>query len=306
MIRVKIPGESEKDRLLARSRDRQYAFLLAGGPIRGTLLQGSHLLRQMQVNHGLGVWESIVQGQAYLGTLLMASSLKDEGRIQLRVECSGPLKGLSVEADNHGTVRGYLFENSLQETPASLDTAPLFGRGLLSLTRYTGSGGTPVTGQVELKHGQVAKDLANYYLESEQVNTLISLSVLLDREGSIRGGVGLLVQALPGASEEILQEVEETLLALPSLGEIFPSSLGGEGFLKERLGVFQPEVLGSRRVEFFCSCSRERFSQFLQALAQEEKERILEEGPFPLEVNCYNCNSLYSFKRSELLKFFSV
>ena len=64
---------------------------------------------------------------------------------------------------------------------------------------------------------------------------------------------------------------------------------------------FQPQVLTSHRVEFFCPCSKNKFSQFLGGLPEKDRREILEEGPLPLETTCHNCSSKYHFSREELL-----
>ena len=38
----------------------------------------------------------------------------------------------------------------------------------------------PFTGQVELRYGNIAQDLAHYYLTSEQIHTAFNLSIRFD------------------------------------------------------------------------------------------------------------------------------
>ena len=99
MIKKEFPEEDKKTRMKAHAGDRRYHFFLSGGDVRGVLVHGSRMIREMKLNHDLGVLETIVLGQAYLGTVLMAAGLKEEGLIQLKVECGGPLQGLSVEVE---------------------------------------------------------------------------------------------------------------------------------------------------------------------------------------------------------------
>jgi len=306
MIRKSIPGDDKKSLLIARSRDRRYHFILAGGEVRGVLIQGTRMLREMQVNHDLGVLESIILGQAYLGTALMASGLKGDGLVQFKVECGGPVRGLSVEADSHGTVRGYLMENPipLEKIPESLDTSLLFGPGFLSVTRYSGEKRNAFTGQVELRTGRLAEDLAAYYKESEQINTVFNLSVQLEPSGVLCGGAALFLQAMPGADPTVLDMVQEAALKIPSLSKAFTADSDAQSFLTTYLGDFQPHVLGDKRVEFMCGCSKARFEKFLENLSAAEKTDILDNGPFPLVTTCHNCNSSYNFNQEELAALF--
>ena len=307
MIHKPIPGDDKKNRLIARSRDRRYHFVMAGGAVRGVLVQGSRMLREMQMNHDLGVLESIILGQAYLGTALMASNLKGDGLVQLKVECGGPVAGLSVEGDNHGTVRGYLMENPipLDKVPETLDTSNLFGPGFLSVTRFSGEQKNGFTGQVELRTGRLAEDLAAYYQESEQISTIFNLSVHLEQSGEISGGAGLFIQAMPGADEVVLEMVQEAALKIPSLSRSFTPESDAAEFINSYFGDFQPDLLGDKRVEFMCGCSKARFEKFLKNMGKKEQDEISENGPFPLKTTCFNCNTTYEFSKEELSELFS-
>ncbi|MDA3956029.1 Hsp33 family molecular chaperone HslO [Oceanispirochaeta sp.] len=308
MIKKPIPGDTKKSMLKARSRDRRYHFVMAGGAVRGVLIQGSRMLREMQLNHNLGVLESIVLGQAYLGTALIASGLKEDGLIQFKVECGGPLKGLSVEADSHGTVRGFLMENPipLERVPETLDTSLLFGPGFLSVTRYTGDLNKAFTGQVELRSGRLAEDLAAYYEESEQIHTVFNLSVHLETTGEVSGGAALFLQAMPGADEHVLDMVQDAILEIPSLSRTFTAEMDVHEFLDTYLADFQPDLLADKRVEFMCGCSKSRFEKFLANLSPAEQKEIVDNGPFPVITTCHNCNTSYDFSRNELESLFKL
>ena len=307
MTRKPLPGDDKKSMLIDRARDRRYHFVMAGGAVRGVLMQGKRMLREMQANHETGVLESIILGQAYLGCALIAAGLKSDGLIQFKVECGGPLRGLAVEADSHGTVRGYLMENPipLEKVPETLDTSLLFGPGFLSITRYSGKQKNAFTGQVELRTGRIAEDLAAYYEESEQLHTVFDLSVNLGKDGNITGGAGLFLQAMPGADPQVLEMVQEAVLKLPSLAGAFTPETEASEFINKYFGDFQPDLLADKRVEFMCGCSKARFEKFLSHLSGKERDEILENGPFPLKTTCHNCNSSYDFSKDELIKIFN-
>ncbi len=307
MIKKEFPGEDKKSVLEAHAKDRRYHFFLAGGDVRGVLIHGTRMIREMKLNHELGVLETIILGQAYLGTALMAAGLKEEGVVQLKIECGGPVQGLSVEGDSHGTVRGYLIQNPipLESEPESLDTSGLFGPGFLSVTRYTVKSGKPFTSQVMLKTGRLGEELASYYLESEQIPTVFNLSVHLDRKGEVAGAAGLFLQAMPGSDSDVLDMIEKAAVSLPSLGGTVNSNTDIAAFLQEAFGDFQPRILSDARVEFLCNCNRERFQRFLENLSGQEKKEILEKGTYPLVTTCFNCNTSYEFEKNELIDLFS-
>jgi molecular chaperone Hsp33 len=108
MIKKNIGGESLKERLLASAKDRLYNFLLADGAIRGAILNGTRMINEMRANHELGILETLVLGRAYLAAGLISANLKGADSTSLKIECSGPIRGLSVEANAFGEVRGFL------------------------------------------------------------------------------------------------------------------------------------------------------------------------------------------------------
>lgn len=106
---IKQPfGDTLKAQLIAAKTDRLHRFVLSGGTVRGAVLHGTRMVNEMRANHGLGILETLVLGHAYLAGGLMTTNLKGDERIRIAVDCSGPIQGLSVEANAFGEVRGYL------------------------------------------------------------------------------------------------------------------------------------------------------------------------------------------------------
>jgi molecular chaperone Hsp33 len=223
--------------------------------------------------------------------------------MSLRVECEGPFSGLSVETNAAGDVRGYLFKNPISLEPADLDDpslAALWGAGNLTMTRFPEGATTPFTGRVSLEEGSLALNLARYYLRSEQKPTAFVLSTKFDREGYLLGAGALFLQPLPGADEGVLAEIEERLSSLPSLGAAFSEGTLPEAYLDANFGKYFPRVLDSRRVEFFCPCSLERFAGFIGALPLGDLEDLAANGPFPVRATCHYCNSTYEFSEEDM------
>jgi molecular chaperone Hsp33 len=302
MIKRKIFGDTIRDQLLANRRDKMHRFVLAGGRARGVVIHATKLVNEMRANHETGVLETLVLGYAYLGALLLSSSLKGAERLVLALSCEEPLRGLSVEANAFGEVRGFLRVKHLPvETPLpSLDLSPFWGRGFLSVTRHLESAAQPFTGQVELSSGSFALNLAHYSLQSEQTPSSYSLSVKFDREGRVTGAGGLLVQALPGADAALLEELEHKVNGLPRLGAEFTDQVTPESFILSYFGEYNPEFVGEKRVEFMCHCRRERFLASLALLGPEELADLVKSGPYPLILTCVNCNTPYEFSREEI------
>lgn len=306
MIKKSIEGESLKERLLASAKDRLYTFLLADGSIRGAILHGSRLIKEMRVNHELGILETLVLGRAYLGAGLMSANLKGTDSTRIKIECEGPIKGLTVEANAFGEVRGYLKNIPIPiDTPMSdFSLAPFLGAGFLSVIRYLEEAKQPFTGKVRLKFGNIAQDLANYFLTSEQIPTAFHLSIKYDKAGEVTGAGGLFLQALPDADDALTAELEELVIQFPSLGEVFAKGQGPEALIQQVFQKYGPVILTDKRIEFMCHCSPVRLRDVLAMLPMDELRDIRDTGPFPLEMRCHYCNTLYYFDKEEVQKIY--
>ncbi len=302
MKKKKIYGDTLKEQLQASRRDRLYNFLLVDGTIRGCVANGTRMVNEMRWNHGLGIMETLALGHAYLGAALMSSSLKGNDRLGLQIECSGPIKGLSVEANAFGEVRGYLKQVPIPiDRPVeSFDLSPFFGAGFLTVTRFLEDAKQPFTGKVMLEHGRLAKDLAVYHLKSEQIPTAFALSVQFDRDGEVQGAGGLMLQAMPGAADSVLSRIEKKIQSMDSIGTMVNDTTFPEQWLDENFSLFNPKMLGDRGVEFMCHCSRKRITGMISMLKLEDLEDMAENGPFPIEIRCHYCNTVYAFGQEEM------
>jgi len=302
MQKKKPYGNTLKEQLRAGARDRLYNFILADGAIRGVIMNGTRMINEMRANHELGILETLVLGRAYLGAGLMSADLKSNDRISIKIDCSGPIKGLVVETNAFGEVRGYLKQVPIpiDKPMESFDLSPFFGAGFLFVTKYLEDAKQPFTGQVMLKYGNIATDLANYYLTSEQVPTAFNLSIKFDKQGQVTGAGGLFLQAMPQADDELAGNMEDRVTSLPSLGEVFTEDKDPEALVAEAFKGYSPRFLANRRIEFMCHCKPERVRNLLMLLPIDELKDIRDKGPFPVEINCHYCNTPYKFTREDI------
>lgn len=296
-------GETLKEQLRAGARDRLYNFILADGAMRGVIMNGTRMINEMRANHELGILETLVLGRAYLGAGLMSADLKSNDRISINIDCSGPIKGLVVETNAFGEVRGFLkrVPIPIDQPMESFDLSPFFGAGFLLVTKYLEGAKQPFTGQIVLQYGNIAKDLANYYLTSEQVPTAFNLSIKFDKQGQVTGAGGLFLQAMPQSDDKLAGNMEDRVTSLPSLGEVFTEDKDPEALVAAAFKDYSPRFLANRRIEFMCHCNPERIRNLLTLLPLDELKDIRDKGPFPVEINCHHCNTPYRFTREDIV-----
>ena len=302
MIKKDIFNRDIKAQFQASAKDRMYRFFMADDQIRGAVVHTTRMINEMRANHELGPLETLVLGQAYIAAVLMCTGLKGKERLGINIQCSGPIQGLDVEANTFGEVRGFLKTGRIEvEHPEQIKRlSSLFGAGFLSVTKYLEDSPHPYSGQVTLEYGSIAEDLANYFLVSEQIPTGFTLSVFFDEEEKVTGAGGVFLQAMPGVDPDKVAEAEKIIQGITSLGQSFARGVLPEELIMEEFAGLKPRMLGSSRVEFFCRCSREGMEGHLKGLPVKEKQEILDQDEFPLEVRCHNCNSVYRFTREEI------
>jgi molecular chaperone Hsp33 len=283
------------------------SFFLAGKSVRGVILDGTTLAQEMQSRHELGRLESLILGQALQVIVLMASTLKGHDQIGLRIDCSGPVRGLVAEATASGEVRGYLMQAPiplpvvpLQSLDEITTLTPCWEDGLLTITRYLEEGRHPFSGSVTLQSGHIASEVARYYLLSEQIPTAIHLSISFDTHGRVSGAGGLLLQAMPGASEKIMASLELITNTLPSLSKALAEGWKIGPWLSQRFSPFLPQILEERPVHFRCRCDVKRMRLLLLHLPLADIVEMRDNGPFPIQVSCHFCNEQYLFEQKAL------
>jgi len=277
-------------------------FLVSDSNYRGAVINATRLVNQIRVNHELGILETLLLGHSYIAAGLLTSLVKGNDRIVMTMECDGPARGVAVESNARGEIRGYLRANPIPiEGPVeSFDLAPYIQGGTLSITRHLEMARTPFVGHVTIEYGNLAKDLANYFVVSEQLPTAVSLSIQFDREGRVSGAGGLFLQSMPGADRSAGGPLEDRVRELPSLGSLFANGDTPANVINTHLYDFGPEIIGTRSIEFSCHCNKEIYRDYIASLPEEELADIRENGPFPLKVTCHNCNTTYTYEKEEI------
>ena len=255
-----------------------------------------------QIHHTLPVGTAAL-GRALAAASMMGNALKDGGSsVSLQFRGGGPLGTVLAISDNQGNVRGTVGDPSVD--------LPLRPDGKLNVGAAVGTDGTltvirdlkmkePYVGSVALLSGEIADDLAAYFVESEQIPSACGLGVLVDRDQSVRAAGGYLIQLLPGAGEDVISRVEGGVLAAGAVTKLLDGNDDPERMLRTILSDFEVEILEKSPIEYRCDCSRERMRRALLSLGPEDLRSILEEDG-QAELACQFCGSRQHFDRREL------
>lgn len=323
MIKAEITDSELLEHLGKIHKDEMTMFVMAEGSFRGAFFNGTRLINQMRAQHKLGILETMVLGQAMLCAALLIPTMKGREHITFRYDTNGPAAGFSVEADSTGYVRGFLLQDRIPiEKPLeNWDLAPFLGEGTLTISRIGEGMKAPQVGTVEIMYKNIAKDLAWYFLQSEQIHTAFNTSIQFDEKGRVIGAGGMFLQHVPNAGgkskisaqtensgaedkkaqeEDLIRRAENAFKAMPSIGKWFADGGDMEDVVYGLFREFKPVAVLNRDVIFDCPCSAESFAEHIKHLPKAELEDIIAHDPDPLEVVCHCCGSKYNISKSEI------
>ena len=259
------------------------------------------LVHETSQLHGTSRTASAALGRALTGGLLMGALMKRRQRIALKFEGNGPLKKIIVEADNEGTVRGFVAvpEADVPSKDGKLDVSGLLGNeGTLTVAKDLGLK-EPYRGIVKLHTGEIAEDIAYYFLESEQIPSAVGLGVFVELDGKVSAAGGFLIQTIPPVEEGLVDRIIKNIQEIPFVTQMIREGKTPEDMLARIFSDIPYHVLGNQELSFRCTCSKERIERALIALGGDELQKFIAEEE-ETDVTCEYCRTNYRFVRKEL------
>jgi len=266
---------------------------LAGDGIRIIAADTTQLVKDARERHSSAPTATAALGRTLTAALLLSHVvLKDSrDRVTIRFRGDGPLGGMIADAGLDGSVRGYVGDPDVHlplREDGKLDVGGAVGQGELEIIRSHAPHGDPYSSSVDIVTGEVAEDIAIYLAMSEQIRSAVLLGVYLEGNNVVKAG-GVLMQALPDATDEELGQVEENVFGLGQLTEALRS-----GTLLEvvnrlssgmKLDILTKDALPLR---FACRCSDGKALDSLAYFTPEERQEMIDEDG-GAEVVCHWC-----------------
>lgn len=275
------------------------------GRLRIFVASTTNLVEEAREMHGTSPTATAALGRSLTAASMMGIMMKnDNDTLTLKINGGGPIGNILIVAKNKGRVKGYVDHPEADVPPKSkgkLDVGRLVGREGMMTTIMDLGLKEPYIGQANLISGEIAEDLANFYVLSEQQPSAVSLGVLVNKDRTVLAAGGYIIQLLPGILDEDISKIENALAKVEPVSTLIAKGLSPEEIMNEILGDFDMQVLDKVDLKFQCDCSREKIENVIISLGKKEIGDIIEEDG-KAEVVCQYCNKKYLFNKEDLNK----
>ena len=273
----------------------------ANSQIRAFAAVTTDMVETARKNHNTSPVATAALGRLLTGGAMMGAMMKGEkDLLTLRIHAGGPLQGITVTADSHGNVKGYVGNPDVVLPPKNgkLDVGGAVGIGLLQVIKDMGLK-EPYSGQTILVSSEIAEDLTYYFANSEQVPSSVGLGVLMEKNNTVRCAGGFIIQLMPFAEEKTISQLEENLKNVTSVTALLDQGYTPEQLLETLLGNLGLEITDTVPTQFYCNCSKERVEQAVVSIGRKEIQEMIDDGE-DIEVKCHFCNTAYRYTVDEL------
>ena len=292
---------AEKSKILrAMTRD---------GSARILVINSRELVNGMIRAHKTSPTATAALGRTVTAASMIGTMLPEAGdSVTISFAGDGEAGKIISVADYYGNVKAYI-QNPLANPPkksnGKLDVGTAVGRGTLSFVKQIGEG-EPQTGIAEIVSGEIAEDIASYFALSEQIPTVLSLGVLVDKDYSCLAAGGVLIQLLPFPDDKTVDLIERNAADLSNISRSFERGMTLEEIADIALRDIPYDVFDTIEVEYKCDCSAKRMREKILSLGKTEVRKLLDEQeaegkPRELTAVCRFCNSEYTFTEKNLL-----
>lgn len=252
--------------------------------------------------HGTSPVATAALGRLLTAGAMMGTMLKGEkDLLTLQMKGDGPIGGVTVTADSMARVKGYVDCTQVMLPPnalGKLDVGGAIGNGMLTVIRDLGLK-EPYVGQTILQTGEIAEDLTYYFATSEQIPSTVGLGVLMEKNNTVRQAGGFIIQLMPFAEEETIEQLEKNLAKVSSVTSVLDAGKTPEEMLALLLDGMDLEITGTIPTAFYCNCDKKRIEKAIISIGEKDIREMIEEGK-EIEVKCHFCDSAYKFSVDEL------
>ena len=299
------PSSEDQDK--AHSKDnanRVHKFLTKDLTVRAASVVATQVVDEMRSIQNSYPIATVAVGRSMVAALLMASHLKHNQELSLYFQGNGPLGRVFAEANYEGQVRGYS-NNPQFQAPIEgeqIQIGPAIGIGLLTVTHHLPTSDEPHRGTVIIRTGEVGDDIAFYLQQSHQIPSVVALGVHVNPYGLVEAAGGVLIELMPGHSEQTVAMIEKRVRSAPLISKRILEGATAEDLIRDYLGDFElMELEHKYPIEYHCRCSYERVVRSMILLGTEDLDELIAENK-AVDVSCEFCGRKYQVAEADLVQ----
>lgn len=274
--------------------NKLYKALIYDRQISLSVLETTKMVNDAIAVHGLDENSAVTLGGFLTCATFMSGCLKnDSGAVSLTVKAGGDAGTVSVSGDKNLHIRGYIDGSC----------GGRLNGGYLTVLKDDGFY-RPFVGTCELVGDDVSRNLMQYFQMSEQIDTAVSVGVKM-RDGKCVAAGGVVMQLLPGTSEENMDKAEQLMQSFVNPAEVV-LKYGADGIMENFFkGLARDGEIYTYFPEYKCNCSRKKTEGVIVPLGRDELLKITEEEGC-VKVHCHYCNTDYAFTRKDIEELFKL
>ena len=259
------------------------------------------------INEAISIKKPTPVVTAALGRLMAVGSMmgymnkEDDAKISIRVQGTGQVGLIIVDANTKGEVRGYV-KNPYVMLPLKpnghLDVGRCIGRGMITVIKDLGLR-EPFHSEINIQSGEIGDDFSYYFATSEQTPSVVGVGVLVDVDYTCKVGGGFIVQMLPDATDEDYNYIDSITSKLNSVTDLLLKHNDLHELMTSVFGEL--EYVESFDVKYNCGCNKEKFISGLATLEESELLDMIEKDK-GAELECQICGKKYQLDENDLLE----
>jgi molecular chaperone Hsp33 len=282
--------------------------------VRGSVVRLGATIDHILAKHNYPTPVARLVGEACALAVLLATSLKTEGRFQLQTRGDGPIGMLVVDFDAPDRLRAFARFDA-EKLGARLRPGDLLGTGHLAVTVEQSDGSSRYQGIVALQGQGLEAAARQYFDQSAQIPTRVRLAVAenVTGAGAVWRAGGVMTQFLPRSAQRRFRAdldpgdapgghkaatplvddawIEaEALLATIEDHELVDPALSSERLLYRLFHEQGVTVFPAQGVLDACRCSNERIEAMLHRFTPLERRDMTGDDGL-IGVTCEFCST---------------
>lgn len=266
--------------------------------VRINIINSKEIVEKARLLHDLYPTSCAALGRTLSVTALMGLRQKDDEEVvTVTINGGGEIGTVLCVGQSNGQVKGFCSNPHFYQTyPDTHKLAVGIGVGVDGYLKVTKNLKLKqnYTSQIKLQSGEIGDDFAYYFTVSEQIPSLVSVGVLVDKDYSVKSAGAMIIELLPNHTENDIVFLEN--LKLKPISSVLAENDNIIDYLNSLFTDLK--VLEEKKAYYHCDCSKERFMRNLLTLPVKDLKEISKDES--IDIKCEFCDKTYHFNKKDI------